>query len=201
MPALIEDQRWTQDALPQLTVNGPFTVNGVTTQTGGVGGLVAASVAATAGLNTAETVLAKFALVPAQTLRVGSKVRITCEGTCTSTNADVSTFTVRAGILGTTADASVATVALTSSGSGTAQAFKVVLEFNVRTLGASGTAAGSGVAINQGTTGIIATAQAVIPFTSATLATTTATFLDITYVSAAVTTTCTFQDASIEVLS
>lgn len=201
MSALIQDQRWTQDPLPQLNVNGPVTLNGVITTTGGIGGAVASAVAASAALNTAETVLVKFPLVAGQTLRAGSKVRIVLEGTCTSTNADVSTITIRAGVLGTVADASVATAAVTSSGSGTGQAFKLTLEFTVRTLGASGTAAGSMVVINAGTTGIIGAAQIVVPFTSSTLATTTATFLDVTYVSAAVTTTCTFQDCTIEVVS
>jgi hypothetical protein len=173
------------------------------------GGIAASRVAATAAINTTETLLQSIGLVLAGTtngaaflgtLNVGTRIRITITGTCTSTNADVSTFTLRAGILGTTADASVATAAVTSSGSGTTIGFQIVINATVRTLGATGTLAGSMAVTNTGVTGIAGVTNTVVPFTSTTLATTTATFLDITYVSAATTTTCTFQTATIEVI-
>ena len=168
----------------------------------------AARVAATGAINTTETLLVNLPLTLINattaangTLNLGTRFRATILGTCTSTNADVSTFTVRAGILGTVADASVATAAVTSSGSGTGIAFKVVIDGTVRTLGATGTAAGSMAVTNTGVTGIAAVTNTIVPFTSSTLATTTATFLDITYVSAATTTTCTFQSADLEIIN
>ena len=172
---------------------------------------VAGLVAATAGLNTTETILVKSALLlPTRTdfgqtlpgtLNVGSLIRVTINGTCTSTNADVSTFTMRAGILGTTADASIATWVVTSSGSGTAIPFTVVINVTVRTLGASGTAYGTMSVQNTGVTGIAAVTNTVVASASAitALPTTTATFLDFSYVSAATTTTCTFQAATLEI--
>lgn len=213
MPELIADQRWTLDTIPQLAVAGPLTVTGTTTLTGNLavsgtvtstagGGTVlrASTVAASAAINNTETLLLAATIAPGVTLGVGSIVRMTAHGTCTSTNADVSTFRIRAGILGTTADASVATAAVTSSGSGTNIAFEVVITFTVQTLGATGTAFGSMRVTNTGVTGISAVTNTVVPFTSATLATTTATRLDLTYVAAAATTTCTFQDVDIEII-
>lgn len=211
MTIQVADHRWTQDTLEQLNVAGPVTVtvgpvtlpSNTTIASGATGGQIhSASVAATAGLNTTETIVAgPLVLTPAVTLKVGSRVRFVLHGTCTSSNADVSTFTIRAGILGTTSDASVATFTVTSSGSGTAQAFTVRGEFTVQTLGAAGTAFGSGEIGLVGTTGLGTLAFTVKPFTSTTLATTTATNLEVSYVAAAVTTTCTFQDCYLEVIS
>lgn len=171
---------------------------------------VAGLTAATAGLNTTETILAKSALqLPrtdygqsiAGTLNVGTLIRLTLNGTCTSSNADVSTITMRAGILGTTADASVATWVVTSAGSGTAIPFQIIVNVTVRTLSATGTAYGTMSVQNTGVTGIAAVTNTVVASASAitALPTTTATFLDFSYVSAATTTTCTFQAATLEI--
>lgn len=214
MPELIADQRWTLDTIPQLAVAGPLTVTGTTTLTGnlavsgtvtstGGGGTVlrASTVAASAAINTTETNLLSAVIVPAVTLAVGSHVRITLEGTTTTTGANISTFTIRAGTAGTTADASVAAIATPVAGTtGTNIPFKVVIDFNVQTLGAAGTAFGSLTYVANAATGMVAAVTAVVPFTSSTLATTTATRLDITYVSAATTTTTTFQDVTIEII-
>jgi len=145
--------------------------------------------------------LVNIPLSPGKTLKAGSKIRCTAEGTCTSGAAGNATFTLRAGTLGTTSDASVAAPLVAAAGSGSSIPFKVIIELSVRTLGASGTGAGSMTVINSGTTGIAAAAVTVVPFTTATFATTTATFLDLTYVcSSATGATCTFQDVSIEVI-
>ncbi len=162
--------------------------------------LQASIITASGAIANVETVVVKLAILPGKTLRAGSKVRITLEGTCNSSVGNVPTFTIRAGILGTTADASVAAIALPAAGTGAAPiAFKAVIEFTVQTLGAAGTCAGSLTLIDNATGGLSTTLVNVVPFTSATLATTTATFLDVTFVAAAATTTCTFADASIEV--
>ena len=177
-------------------------------------GLRTSRVAATAGINTTETLLVSQALtIPTTdlgdaipgTLQAGSLIRATIGGTCTSTNADVSTFALRMGILGTTADASVATWTVTSSGSGSSVVFIARLDITVRTLatsGANGTGYGFLSVQNTGATGIVAVTNTDVAAAATinALPTLTATFADITYVSAATTTTCTFQTATIEVL-
>lgn len=172
----------------------------------GVAGLSAgttyrnSTVAASAAINTAETLLLATPLAAGVSLRVGSIVRWIVHGTNTSTVANASTLNLRAGILGTIADASFATAAVTSAAAGAGIAFELGIQFVVQTLGAAGTAFGSMRVTNTGATGIAAVTNTVVPFTSATLATTTATFLDLTYVSAATTTTSTFQDISCEII-
>lgn len=192
----------TETVTGALTVTGAATLSGGIASTGGVTGLQTSTVAASAALNNVETVLLTFPLVAGTTLKVGTKIRITLEGTSTSTAANTTTFTIRAGTAGTTADASVAAFATAAAGTtGTAIPFKVVIDFVVRTLGASGTGAGSMTLVANAATAIGGAVTNVVPGTTATLATTTATFLDITHVTAATTTTNTFQDVSIEVLS
>jgi hypothetical protein len=181
-----------------LTVNGTLTAPKLVTPNFEV--IHSGTVVASSALNTAETVLLNIPLVAGTTLKIGSKVRVTAEGTCTDTVANAASFTLRAGILGTTADASVAAIALPTSGTtGTTIPFKVVIEATVQTLGATGTCYGSLTYISNAATGLTASVTAMVPFTSATLATTTATYLDVTFKTAAVTTTATFQDVSIEV--
>jgi hypothetical protein len=162
--------------------------------------------AASAAINTTETLLIRIPLVlpnaitaAAGTLNVGSRIEAVLHGTNTSTVANASTFTIRAGILGTVADASVATAAVTSAATGTGIAFEVRIGFTVETLSATGTAFGSMSVMNTGVTGLAAVTNTVVPFTSSTLATTTATWLDLTYLSAAITTTSTFQDCTLTV--
>ena len=171
-------------------------------------------VAATAGLNTTETILVKAPLLLASTvagnavngsLNAGTQIRVTLVGTCTSSNADVSTITMRSGILGTTSDASIATWVVTAAGSGSAIPFRIMLDLTVRILatsGANGTAYGSMAVQNTGVTGIAAVTNTVVASASAisALPSLTATWLDFSYVSAATTTTCTFQQANLELL-
>lgn len=188
---------------PATTVTGVATFTALPVLPSGTLGVVrkAATVAASSGIANTDTVVAgPLTLVAAQTLAVGSKVRVHLNGTCTSSNADAGIFTIRAGTAGTTADASVATFTKTSAGSGSNIPFNLTLEFTVQTLGASGTAFGSAVLLNNGVTGISAAAVTVTAFTSSTLATTTATKLSVSYISGASTTTTTFQDVSIEVV-
>lgn len=160
-------------------------------------------VASSGAINTTETILVKTPLIPGSggTLQVGSVIKATLLGTVTSTNADVSTFGIRAGILGTTADQLVASAAVTSSGSGTGVAFEADIEFVVRTLGAAGTGEMGLRVSNTGVTGLVAVTNTVVLAAGTNLATTTATFLEVTYVSAAVTTTATFQIADLLVIT
>jgi len=171
-------------------------------------GGIASSTSASAAINTAETIIAggnavlgTSAVIPANSLSIGTIIRITALGTCTSTVANVSTFTLRMGTAGTVADASVATATVTAAASGTTIGFKVELLFTVRTLGATGTIAGSLQVANTGVTGISINNSNVIPLTAtATLNTTTANYIELTYKSAAATTTCTFQNGMVEIV-
>lgn len=174
-----------------------------------VKGLIAANTAATGAINTAETVVAggkavngATCVIPANSLQIGNVIRVTMHGTCTSTAANVSTFTLRMGTAGTTGDASVATAATSvAATSGTTVGFTAVLEFVVLTIGGTGTIAGHALVLNTGITGISANNTQSINLTStATLNTTTANYLEVTYKSAATTTTSTFQTAFVEVL-
>lgn len=168
--------------------------------------------AATAGLNTTETILTAVPLIIPGTdfgqsdigsINIGTIVRFTAMGTCTSTNADVQTFTLRMGTAGTVAgDTSISTWTITSAGSGSAIGFKFVADVSIRTLSATaGTAYFAGTLLNTGVTGIAAAAVTVKGGSAITAFTTTlATFLDLTYLSAATTSTCTFQVAYAELL-
>ena len=199
MPNISEHHWLSSDNLSDCIGNVSYWM----AQTPTVGSLASASrttsVAASAALNTVETLLIKAPLIPGVTLAVGSRVRATLYGTNTSTAGNASTFGIRAGILGTVADASVATAAVTSATSGTTIGFQVVIDLTVQTLGAAGTAFGSMTVVNTGVTGLAAVTNTVVPFTSTTLATTTATWIDFTYVSAVNTTTSTFQNCIVEI--
>ena len=171
----------------------------------GVGG----NSAATAAINTTETVVAggnasngaqSSGAIPANYLQVGSIVRFTVSGTCTATVANASTFTIRFGANGTTADASVATAAVTSANAGSAIPFRIVIEFQVQTVGASGTIAGVMQIVNNGTTGISTTATNVVALTASNINTTANAYISLTYKSAATTTTSTFTYGQVEVL-
>ncbi len=190
------------------TITGNLAVTGTTTLTGAVtlpagttGSTVKAALVTGVGAvaNTDTVISPVLALVAGSTLKVGSVIDVIIHGTCTSSNASSQVFTIRAGTAGTTADASVATVAVTAATTGTSIPFELKISFTVQTLGASGTAFGSALLSNVGVTGIAAAAVSVVPFTSSTLATTTATKLEVSYISGNVGTTVTFQDAVIKV--
>lgn len=163
----------------------------------------AATVAASAAINTTETIVAgltQSVRMPANYLQVGSTFRVTLNGTNTSTVANNSTFRARFGTAGTTADTSLWTAVVASAASGTTVPFQVVVTFTVRTIGASGTIAGTAVVLNQGTTGISTLTLNAIPLTVSAINTTATSYLTISYQSAAATTTSTFQNGIIEQL-
>jgi len=175
-----------------------LTSNGTTWASTLVGTGRASITADTAALNITETLVTSMTI---PTAVVGTVYRISISGTCTSSVANASTFTIRAGTLGTTGDASIGTVAITSAASGTSIPFFAHVYLTVRTTGATGGVVGMLALTNNGTTGIATTATAVVAVTPAALFnTTTATKLSITYKSAAVTTTTTFQTAVLEIV-
>lgn len=175
-----------KDSSAALTTFGPFG-NATTT-------------AASGAINTAETIISPTFAIPAGTFKVGSSYRIRIFGTCTSTAANLSTFTVRYGAAGTTADASMGTVTCTAATSGTTIAFCVEILVTVRAIGASGTLIVVGIITNQGITGISSAAQAVVVVNAQTTSVNTlaAGFLSVSYKSAVSTTTSTIQSVVIE---
>lgn len=163
--------------------------------------LATAIVSGSAGLNTTETNVVS-ATIPANVFRAGSVIRIRVHGTCTSTVANASNFRARVGTNGgATADNIAVTVTPTAAGSGTTIPFVVEITVTVRTAGAGGTMYGEGTLLNNGVTGVSAAAVVAATGSSQALDTTVANFVHLSYVAAAVTTTCTFQTASIEVLN
>lgn len=182
------DHRWlAQDDLRDGVIQNIAAYLGQAPVAGAIGsGLRYANTSAVA-IAATETLIAAVPLVlPATvvgqsvpgTLQPGSFVRATFNGTYTSAGAQTAVFTIRSGTLGTTGDASIATVSLTTAGSGSAIPFTVTIMLNIRTLGASGTLAGGFTLINKGTTGIFTAVADAETIASSTIATTTSTFLD-----------------------
>ena len=159
------------------------------------------SIAASAAINTSETVVTPSTSIPANFLRAGTTYKIILSGTCTSTVANLSTFTVRIGTAGTIADTSIATITCIAAASGTTVPFEAVFYVTNRSTGSSGTAMASGYVINSGVTGISASGVGGGGSTAtATVNTTVVNFIEVSYKSAATTTTSTFQMAIVELV-
>jgi hypothetical protein len=161
------------------------------------------TVADSAAINTTETIIVKTPALAANRLVAGTHIRITLVGTCTTTAANTSTFTLRMGTLGTTSDTAIATPVTSVAGTtGTSIPFKVVLEFTVRTASATGTGFVSLQLDSQGTTGITATQTPnfILPSMSTFNTTTANNILSLSYKSAATTTTSTFKQATIQII-
>lgn len=154
----------------------------------------ASTVANSAAINTTETIINKTAALPPNRLLVGTVIHFDAWGTCTSTIGNTSTFTVRLGTAGTTSDTAVATIVTGVAGTtSTNIPFHVMLDFTVRTLGASGTGSIAMQLDSQGATGITTTSpQIFIPTMSAFNTTTANNIVSLSYKSAASTTTSTF---------
>ncbi len=161
----------------------------------------ASIVAATAAINTTETIVVKTPAMAANRMVAGSTIRITLVGTNTSSAANTSTFRLRLGTAGTTADALLATVTTaTAATTGTAVPFRVVIDLTIRT---TTTAFATVTVFNTGgtSTGISTVPVQVLLHTMSALNTATAAqILSATYLSAATTTTSTFQMGFIDFL-
>lgn len=167
--------------------------------------LHSATSASSSAINTVETIIgggsaAGTKPIPANTLRVGSVIRITILGTNTSSAANATTFRVKLGAAGTTADTTVASAAVTSATTGTNIPFKIVIEFTVRAIGASGSLIGSMTVTNTGITGIAAVTNTIVELTPVAFSTTIDNYITLTHQTAAATTTSTFKNVNIEVL-
>lgn len=156
--------------------------------------------AASGAINTGETILVQTPPLSAKRMTAGLIICVTYIGTCTSTAGNVSTFNLYSGTAGTTSDTKFCSSALAvAQTSGTAVPFMAMVEVTVRTVGTAATGYGMLTLINQGTTGISTTASQVIVSTMATWDTTVeATIISASYLSAATTTTSTFQEAFIQ---
>jgi hypothetical protein len=158
-------------------------------------------VADSAAINTTDTIIVKTPAIPASRLTVGTVFRIVLDGTCTSTAANVSTFTIRWGTNGTTADGTVAAVATSvAATSGTTNPFHTELLLTVRTIGASATSDVTGELTSQGNIGIVATPNAFFVAGTAFNSTTASAILSVSYKAALTTTTSTFRNAFIELV-
>jgi hypothetical protein len=157
---------------------------------------------ASGAINNTETLIIKTSALAASRLQVGSVIRITLMGTCTSSAANVSTFKIRIGTAGTTSDGVVASAATSvAATTGTAVPFRMVFELTVTATGASAANTGYCTLENTGTTGISAqTTQIILPTFTTFNSTTANNIISCTYVAAAATTTSTFQNAYMEIV-
>lgn len=158
-----------------------------------------ATIAASAAINTTATYIAPTTFsIPANSMVAGDSYRMTIYGTNTSTVGGANTFTPRMGALGTTADAALSGLAVTSAVTGTAVPFRVTFTFTARAVGAAGSIYCYGVLENQGITGI-STAAVVVNTGGVTTINTTGTLtLGCSLVTAAITTTDTIQSVVVE---
>jgi hypothetical protein len=162
----------------------------------------ASSIANSAAINTTSTIISSNGIrMSANQLTAGTIIRCNIFGTNTSSAANNSTFTLYYGPNGTTADTAIATFVLASATSGSNVPFRLFLFATVRTIGAGGTLYGYGDLDNNGTTGIYTLNNLVQALSGALAINTTAVgYLSLGYVSAATTTTTTFNNVSLEVV-
>jgi len=204
-------QIFGNDCEPNLTVgtigyinSGVLTGGGnqIAFNTPGISmGMDSATVAASGGLNTTETVISAPMRIGANALRAGNTIRFTAVGTCTTTAANVTTFRVKMGTAGTTSDGVIMTFATTAAGTtGTTIPFRVVIDITCRTVGGSATFYGSMTLYTNAITGIVALQLTNIYLgTAATGSTITNNYITLTHQTAATTTTNTFQQVLTEI--
>lgn len=164
-----------------------------------------ARISASAAINTTHTVISSILAAEnrlmANALRTGSTIRFVVIGTCTATVANASTFRVLMGTNNSTSDTAVLTAAVTSAASGTAIPFRVEIIITCRSVGASASFYGAMTVLNNGVTGISSAADANLTVlgTMATVSSLNALYVNLSYQSAAATTTSTFQVVSMSV--
>jgi len=147
-------------------------------------------------INTTETLLDKALIGSAQ---AGDTYIIEGFGTCVSTAGNLSTFTVYLGTTGTINDAPIGMVPSVGGASTTNVGFYFRIMVTFRTVGSSGTVLVNGIISQTDITGgITNTINAVSAnYAVPTVATNVANYLSVSYKSAAVTTTSSFQNISI----
>lgn len=158
--------------------------------------------AISSSINVTETVVGVTSQsYPANSIVSGTVFRVTAWGICTTTVANASTFKLRIGTAGTTADAAVATLTTGVAGTtGTNVPFRLVIDITVRATGSgtSATATANSLLFSsangiQGATSIQVGSPSLSGFD-----TTLADFISLTYQSAASTTSSSFNQVTIE---
>jgi len=166
-----------------------------------IGSQTNARTSASSAINTTETILVSSPVLSAGRFMTSTFIKIAFTGTNTSSVAGTSTFRVRIGTAGTTADTLVFTATTANSAaSGTAVAFSGEIIMTIRTIGASATAYGTLKLWNAGSTGISTVLTQVINGTMTTFDSTTANFVSLSYLTSATTTTSTFQQSIVEII-
>ncbi len=167
-------------------------------------GGIASIIAATAGIvDTQVQVIG--AAIPAGLLKAGTVLRFRAFALITSTVDNIVTFRVRIGTTTLTGNIPASLAAhCGNSGTVTAAGVSIEVMLTIRTVGVSGTCYATGFAISAATGAAVtqALANSTDLFTPASVAvdTTGANIAELTCVTAAGTTTVTFQSASIEVV-
>lgn len=155
-------------------------------------------------INNTETIIVgglNNCRIKANQLKVGTVIRATLQGTCTSTVANASTWRFRMGTTGTTSDGVIGSAANSvAAASGTNIPFVCELVLTVRSLGGTASLVGYMELRNTGVTGISAVTVQTVELTPSTWDSTVDNWLSVTYVAAAATTTCTFRNAFIEIV-
>jgi hypothetical protein len=161
-----------------------------------------ATVAASAGINTVETYISVPISIAANTSLAGDSFVFEILGNCTSSAANASTFTIRFGSNGTTADSSLGAFGTFAATTGTNIPFSVRIILTIRTIGAGGTCIFSGFGVNNSTSnGISASATFTGVGAPSAVDTTGNAFLGVSYKTGAATTTTTFQQVIITKIS
>ena len=162
------------------------------------------TIAASAAINTTETVITNTSALAANRLVAGTVIRITLYGTTTASVSKTSTFSVRIGTTGTTSDGlMLSSTTAGSATSGTAVPFKAVIDLTVRTTGTTATCYGFLTVENTGgtSTGISTVpVQVLLPTFTAFNTTTANSIISATYKSSATSCTSTFQQGIIEII-
>jgi hypothetical protein len=155
--------------------------------------------AASAGINSAETSVVSLTIPANYISTAGKTFLLTAFGVCTSSAANASNFRARIGTAGSSADNAAAVITPTAAASGTAIPFLVEMVVTVRSVGSGGSIIGGGALNNNGVTGVSAAAVVAASLTATVaLNTTVQNILQLSYVAAASTTTCTFHGAVIQ---
>jgi hypothetical protein len=158
---------------------------------------VASITSASAAINTTETSIVSYT-IQANTIQAGTTYRVVAYGACTASAANVSEFRIRLGSTGGSADTAIAALAATSATAGTGVIFRVQFDITFQSASVSQAQA---ILSNNGSTGIYTAQQLLMAQTNTTgLTTTTNQIVQLSYVSAATSTTSAFYLATIELV-
>jgi hypothetical protein len=155
--------------------------------------------ASSGSIVSSETYVSAPFQIPANSLAVKMVFRIKAYGVATSSSAKSATFNVRMGTGGTISDTLLLALAATSATTGTSIPFEFEALVTIQALTSSGKAVASARLINNGITGISAVSTVVAGAgVQATINTTVAQFVGLSYVSAASGASVIFNQVTVE---